>query len=421
MRHRRQARILAGGLAIAVALWLSAGCGGGGAPERRFLLVGIDAADWSIIDPLLAEGKLPNLAALMEAGVSCDLRSLEPKEKSPVIWTTIATGKLPDKHGIGGYLDPTTKHIMTSNVRTARTVWDILGESGRTVTVIGWLVSWPAEQVNGSMVTDYFRFAPREDRPLPEKVTYPPELLDEVSPLRVVAADLEDEELARFMSLDGALTREEAQRLPREELFVEMRGIQSADMQVNQLRDFVAGDRSFLGVAKYLMRERPTDAFFVYLRGVDSTCHKFWRAGHADDYDRPVSHTEERVFGETIERYYEFADEMLGELIEEFGEGATVIVCSDHGFTGPPLKGDSGGIRDHGPVGVLVMVGPGVKERARIPEQNVRDITPTILSLHGLPVGEDMDGAVIEEALTPEFLRRYPVRTVPTHEGGQRG
>ncbi|HYW68301.1 MAG TPA: alkaline phosphatase family protein, partial [bacterium] len=212
-------RLLAAGLLAVALAAAAAGCGGGAGPVDRILMVGIDSADWDVIEPLMAEGKMPNLGALVESGVSCDLHSLEPKQKSPTIWTTIATGKLPEKHGITDYVDSTTKNLMTSNTRTARTFWDILGERGMTVTVIGWLVSWPAEAVNGYMVTDYFRFSPKPDRPLPEHLTYPEELCEEVEPLRVAGEDVTDEELERLIDLEAAMTADEAQRLPVEQMF----------------------------------------------------------------------------------------------------------------------------------------------------------------------------------------------------------
>ena len=378
-------------------------------------MVGIDSADWDVIEPLMAEGKMPNLSALVESGVSCDLHSLEPKQKSPTIWTTIATGKLPEKHGIADYVDSTTKNLMTSNTRTARTFWDILGERGMTVTVIGWLVSWPAEAVNGYMVTDYFRFSPKPDRPLPEHLTYPEELCEEVEPLRVAGEDVTDEELERLIDLEAAMTADEAQRLPVEQMFAEMRSISELEMRVSQLGSIVAGDRSFLSVARHLMRRHPTDVSIVYLRGVDTASHKFWAAGHPGEVGFPVSQTETHVFGGTVASYYQYADEMLGELVADFGEG-TIIVCSDHGFEGPKPGQLPGGINDHGPVGILVMSGDAFKTGLRIPEQSVRDITPTILTLCGLPMGEDMDGSVIEEAFEPEYLRSHPSRRIPTYE-----
>jgi predicted AlkP superfamily phosphohydrolase/phosphomutase len=411
---RRTLAVVAIGLALLVCLL--AGCGRGGPVNRRLLIVGIDSADWGVVTPLLDDGRLPNLAKLMERGVSSDLRSLEPAQKSPVIWTTIATGKSPDKHGIGDALDRTGTKIMTSNMRRVRTVWDILGEAGTTVTVIGWLVSWPAEELNGYMVTDYFRFAPSPDRALPENLTYPDELLSEVEGLRVAADAVTDEELLRFARFDEALTEDEAKKLPLKELFVEMRVINQLDRMTGLLRSFIAADRTFAAVAKHLIGKRPTDVCAVYIRGADSASHQFWRAAHPDDPGLPVSHTERRVFGRTVERYYEYADEMLGELVEEYGEDGTIMVCSDHGFKGPKPGQPSGGINDHGPVGILVIAGDGVREGVRIGESSVRDITPTILALYGLPVAEDMDGRVIEEALEPTFLERHPVTSVATYE-----
>ena len=414
--HRRHVRLLAAVLVAVLIAGIVTGCGQRG-PEAggRILLVGIDSADWDIIGPLVEEGKLPNLTALVESGVSCDLHSLEPKQKSPTIWATIATGKLPEKHGITDFVDPLSKKILTSNVRTARTFWDIIGERGMTVTIIGWLVSWPAEVVNGYMVTDYFRYSPRPDRPLPEHLTYPDDLRDEVELLRVVSEDVTEEDLDWFIDLDAAMTADEAQRLPIEQMFLEMRGMTELEQLANSLSDILAGDRTFLSVARHLMQNRPTDVSIVYLRGVDSASHKFWAAAHPGEVGFPVSRTESSVFGATVARYYEYADEMLGALVDEFGDG-TVIVCSDHGFEGPKPGQTPGGINDHGPIGILVMSGDAFKNGVRIPERSVRDVTPTILALCGLPVGDDMDGSVIEDAFEPAFLRSHPVRRVPTYE-----
>lgn len=380
------------------------------------MVVGIDGAEWAVLTPLLERGKLPNLAGLIDSGAACGLRSLEPKQKSPVIWTTIATGKYPEKHGISDYVDPAAGRLLTSNVRTARTFWDVLGEDGRRVTVVGWLVSWPAEPLNGYVVTDYFRYPPKPDRPPPERLTYPDELLGEIEPLRVNPEAISDDDVARFVDLDRVLSSEDAQRLPVPEMLAEMRGISAVERMIGSLRDFMAGDRTFLGVARHLMARRPTEVTVIYLRGVDSTSHKFWPAAHPGGVGFEVSRSEAGVFGNTLERYYEYADEMLGELVAAFGDGGTVIVCSDHGFEGPKPGQRPGGIRDHGPVGVLVMAGEDIRPGIRIPERRVEDIAPTILALYGLPVGDDMDGSVVEEALTDEFLRAHPVRRTDSYE-----
>jgi len=66
--------------------------------QKRLLLVGWDAADWKLIQPLVDEGKLPACRHLLETGVSGNLTTLEP-ELSPMLWTAIATGKHAYHHG----------------------------------------------------------------------------------------------------------------------------------------------------------------------------------------------------------------------------------------------------------------------------------------------------------------------------------
>src|SRR5437762_1856991 len=95
------------------------------ASAERVLWIGIDGADWSEINPLVAAGKMPNMARLLAHGASGPLLTILPLTKSPVIWTTIATGKTPAKHGINDFL--TGSIPTTSNQWLAKPVWEILG------------------------------------------------------------------------------------------------------------------------------------------------------------------------------------------------------------------------------------------------------------------------------------------------------
>jgi predicted AlkP superfamily phosphohydrolase/phosphomutase len=414
--RRLRARVLVGAALAAVALLVVAGCAREGLVKRRLLVVGIDAADWGIIEPLMAQGKLPNLSKLVESGVSCGLRSLEPKQKSPTIWTTIATGKAPEEHGIGDYVDPASKNLMTSNMRRVRTFWDILGEKGISVGVIGWLISWPAEPVNGYMVTDYFYYVPKGGQPPPEKTTYPDELAAQIDSLRVLPGSISDADLATLADLGAAERPASAERLPTGGRLLEKRARDEMPGLLDGLRDLIASDRTSVGAARHLMRTHPTDVVAIYLRGVDTASHKFWSAGHRGHVPFAVSNTEAAVFGQTLERYYVATDGMLGELVRAAGDDATVIVCSDHGFSGPKRGQAVGGINDHGPVGILVMSGEGIRRGVKIDEQSVGEITPTILALYGLPVASDMDWDASSAALTDEFLRVHPVRYVASYE-----
>ena len=72
--------------------------------SARVVLVGVDGASWSVIDPLLAAGELPSLAAMSKRGITAELETVEPLN-SPTVWTSIATGRSPDAHGVTDFLD----------------------------------------------------------------------------------------------------------------------------------------------------------------------------------------------------------------------------------------------------------------------------------------------------------------------------
>ena len=73
---------------------------------RKVLLIGWDAADWKVIQPLMDEGRMPNVRRIVENGCMARLATLHPP-LSPMLWTSIATGKRPFKHGIHGFSEPT--------------------------------------------------------------------------------------------------------------------------------------------------------------------------------------------------------------------------------------------------------------------------------------------------------------------------
>ena len=81
---------------------------------KKVLLVGWDdAADWKVITPLMDAGKMPNLQKFADGGVIGNLSTLYPV-LSPMLWTSIATGKRANKHGIHGFAEPDPD---TGNVR----------------------------------------------------------------------------------------------------------------------------------------------------------------------------------------------------------------------------------------------------------------------------------------------------------------
>jgi predicted AlkP superfamily phosphohydrolase/phosphomutase len=65
----------------------------------RVLIIGWDGATFDLIEPWVAQGKLPNIAAVLENGAHGELRSTLPPMTFPA-WSSFMTGKNPAKHGI---------------------------------------------------------------------------------------------------------------------------------------------------------------------------------------------------------------------------------------------------------------------------------------------------------------------------------
>ncbi|MGH2570196.1 MAG: alkaline phosphatase family protein, partial [bacterium] len=316
--------------AVAVGLVLLAGCGGGEpAPPPRTTLVGLDGADWRNALPLLRQGKLPVLGTLQRAGVSGIMLTNPDYRWSPVLWTTIATGKLPQQHGIGGFmvLDADAgKAIPTpSTQRRCRALWNLFTEQDRTVGFVGWWMTWPAEKVNGFMVSDHFslsrfkvdrKFEVRSEKFF-ERQTYPEELLREIEGLKYSHDDVSRDDLAAFARLDEDFTWPETlEKFDRVSEFVIAHSV----------------DRTHSAVAAKLLAERSPELLGVFLQGIDVMQHFCWEFMDPEGAGTNPPPAERERWGEAIERYYIFADRLVGSLIDAGGSERSVLVVSDHGF-----------------------------------------------------------------------------------------
>jgi hypothetical protein len=370
--------------------------------KHKVMIIGIDGMEWDLMGPLIEQGRLPNFAKLVSEGAWGEVRSLEILE-SPVIWTSIATGKVPEKHGIMGFAKkpaPGAEPVpMTSNVRRVEAIWDILGNRGMSVGIMGWLATWPAQPVNGYLVTDYFNYG--WDRDLLQgggDLTFPPSLATDLAPLRVLDSDVPDERAARLIVGD----------IPKGgKLRTRFDGLKGA----------IATDETTEAVAARLLGQMPVDFSAVYMKGLDGVCHLYW-VDMVPGSGPPVTDSESRMFGEVIPRYYEEMDRVLPDLLKFADENTTVILTSDHGHSGPKPQGSGYrmGIAMHDPTGVIVLWGKDIAHGVKLNDPSVLDVTPTILALLGMPVADDMDGRVLAEAIEPAFLAKHPVERTATYE-----
>jgi tetratricopeptide (TPR) repeat protein len=357
--------------------------------RRKILLVGWDAADWKVIRPLLDAGRMPSVRRIVKEGVAGQIATLHPP-LSPMLWTSIATGKRPFKHGIHGFSEPAPDGLgvrPVSNLsRKSKAVWNILNQNGLRSIVIGWWPSHPAEPIDGVMVSDHYHRAagPVEEAwPLRPNTVHPAELAGTLAGLRVHPDLLSPAMVEPFIPLAHEIDQENDKRLAAFlRTLAECMSIQSA--------------------AKWLIENQPWDLFAVYFDSIDHFSHGFMR------YHPPrqswIAERDFELYGNVVAKAYELHDRMLGELLEKAGADATVILMSDHGFHPDHLRAaaipdiPAGPAVEHRDFGIVAMRGPGIKRGKPLHGSSVLDIAPTILALNGLAVGEDMDGKVLSEA-----------------------
>ena len=379
---------------------------------KRVLLIGWDAADWQFIDPLLEEGLMPNLQKLIDNGVMGKIATLSPM-LSPLLWNSIATGKLADKHDILGFTEPNGRgniRPVTSTSRKAKALWNILSPHGMRSCVVSWFASHPAERINGAILTDHFAKTINEhgiEIPLGPLAVHPPELFDTAQQLRVRPVDLDPMQMLPF--------------IPRLYEIPESRhkGVQAVAKVLAEAATVHNG-------ATYFAERESWDLLAVYYGAIDQMGHGFMefhppRLPHVSDENFEWY---SGVMGAT----YQFHDMMLGRLMELAGEDTTIVLLSDHGFHSaaqrPKIYPDPDdpnihrgpGIDPmawHRPHGVLVISGPPIKKDELVHGASLLDVAPTVLTMLGLPVADDMDG----RALTHVFAEpREPAR-IPTYEG----
>jgi predicted AlkP superfamily phosphohydrolase/phosphomutase len=119
-------------------------------------------------------------------------------------------------------------------------------------------------------------------------------------------------------------------------------------------------------------------------------------------------------WGRIIDTIHALVDEKIGEIIAAAGEDAVVLIISDHGMEADPRNFIWPGW--HGPEALMILAGGPVRAGGELRDVGYLDITPTILYLLGYPVPEDLPGRVLTEAINEEFLRKFPVRTIPSYE-----
>ena len=266
---------------------------------RRVLVLALDGTTFDLIGPWLDDGSMPNLARLREEGASGPLRSIVPPVTAPA-WCSFMTGKNPGKTGVFEFLLREPGRFeeipVSSRVRHGKTLWEILGDSGRKVVVAGVPVTYPPTPVNGCLVGDFL--TPMGDR----RFTYPEGLLDEI----------------------------EAATGPYELYHVEVYRKGAGHLVVDELDRVLEKNRR---AYRWLLENKEWDFAMLHVWGTDRFGHELW---HVLDPSHPHHDpAEAAILRERCLAYWRRVDAAVGEWMDAAADAAT-IVLSDHGFG--PIK-----------------------------------------------------------------------------------
>ncbi|MDP6528184.1 MAG: alkaline phosphatase family protein [Gemmatimonadota bacterium] len=401
---------------------------------QRVVVFGFDGATWAVLDPLMEAGKLPNLAALVSRGRTFDLRTIRPTF-SPVIWTSVATGKTRFHHSIhdvvqtrlpGGtrlprslrrtaFLTKTTgvffralngRRLLRvepyrSDHLDATSVFEAASEAGVRTNLVEWYVTWPARPLEGVTVSDRFHLPVYGGVPLTGLVL--PEALEApLAKFRLTPDEVPVETVRRFYDTTGL---DEAGMSAWEEGHPEF---------VTELRHNIARDLTTRDVTVDLLaRDTKWRLFGTYFRAVDLTHHLTWglrtKEGTVDG-DAALR------LRPAIDRYHEFMDEVVGDVLAAVPEDAVVLMLSDHGY-------ESRYAHSRAPDGFAILAGGATEPSAVRGTLDIYEVAPTVAALVGLPVAEDLEARPRMDLLSPDFAAEYSVRSVSTWEraGGAGG
>ncbi len=351
------------------------------AGRPKILLVGWDAAELSLIMPLIDAGEMPHLERLMNHGAIGKLNTIQPLF-APLLWNSVVTGQRPQKHGVLASSEPNPNgkgaRPISSESRRCCALWNILSAENIRVHALGWPATQPAEQINGVMISDVFNkaTAPLETAwPLPNDAVFPEAMTDDFAELRFHPAEFSLEQLSPF--------------IPKIDMV-------SSDPLVSALAHRLAECSTTQFAATYAMEMEPWDFAAVYFDALDPICRDFLE--FAPPQLPHVSSERFELFRNVVPETYRLYDQMLGKLVELAGNEAIVIVCSAHGYYAgdkrPVLReGEhAAGAISHRPNGFAVIRGAGVRADEWFFGGDILGLAPTILHLFGLPLGADMEG-----------------------------
>jgi len=288
-------------------------------PYARLFILGIDGFSWDVANKLIVEGRLPNIKKLKTESAWGTLKSIKPMW-SPLLWTTIATGKTPEEHGIDAFQlkDPMTGELIPPLSRLRRTpaLWNIFSRFDRTVYTINWWATSPPENINGIVISDLFSPTPNRDEIYPK---------------------------SDFEALNKAVsppTNEGYRQFIKQYIDSDPEGLLAIRNEMYMAEPFSVlegcwfRDKNVMDNTHYILSKKPfPDVFFNYIQSADCVGHYFM--GYGTRWGSrarwvPDIKTNNRL-GDIYPGFYEWIDEYVGKTISLLPPDAMLVIMSDHG------------------------------------------------------------------------------------------
>ncbi|MDD8027493.1 MAG: alkaline phosphatase family protein [Acidobacteriota bacterium] len=359
--------------------------------ERRVTLIGIDGLSFDFIQPLAAEGLLPNFAALMENGAWGRIEGFTPNDPF-VLRRSLLTGKTPGHHrqisdvryslpGLARRLEVVPRFILFRQM-TKLGILSIGPNPAPGLAKDLWRITVDA----GLEVLDASAAARPAGAASEEKAAPKPD-----SPFQVIFRDFESE---------------------TSRLFDPARRVLRADDE--------AADRCFR--EKTALQPRLTVMFLEGLSPVQSLFYK---------YSVPEAFGEIRQedilrYGPVIRKAYQLYDRILGRAMAALKEDELLAVVSTHGVEPLPYwkrivewalgNPDVSAYHEQAPDGAVFFFGGDIAKGSALDAIKIVDVLPTLLYYLRLPVGRDMDGIVRSRLFPRSFTEANPVFTITSYD-----
>ena len=367
-------------------------------PKPKVVVIGVNGMEWDVLRPLLLQGKLPNLAKVIDNGTYGKLRTVS-SPNCPRVYSTIFTSTQPDEHGVTGFI--VGGITANTNMLKEEPIWSMLSKNGITVGMANVPATFPVMPVNGYMISgmltrgknceDGVLCAPKLSEVEGGDPVYPPPLKAEL--LKNVGD--------YYIDCERMPSAEELKGHETEVIDAWLKKVDVIREQQTKLFD-------------YLMTNHPTDFTWFVQSCEDRTGHWLYPiAPYNAGYNPKINGVQPDAFPN---QYVGF-DKVLGSILKHIDKNTYLFIISDHGIK--PLREfeqkDPHAHMDHEkttPViakhdfadgddvpGSFVAMGPGIKRGQRLMgfEASVYDIAPTILHVYGIDPPKQMRGHVLSE------------------------